>query len=184
MSATLQLCPPLFATLENAEEPEIVREMELFEMGQKREMELFEMGQKREMELFEMAREREMLLFKQKQTKKWNSKYNEFNNADASVINSHYHDDTKRYKNILKRMLTLYDFVNSGSYGAKYSTLKEQKKFVNMLCLNILENMVEDEEIKVKPFGKFKYYYTRLSDGEVENMSEEEIRSRLFQKQI
>ena len=81
-------------------------------------------------------------------------------------------------------MLTLCDFVNSGSYSAKYSTTKEQKKFNNMLFLSILENMVEDEQIKVKQISKFKYYYLRLSKGEVENMSEEESKSRMWQNNI
>ena len=134
--------------------------------------------------IVEMEQERERQLFKQKQTKERDFKYNELNNADSSVINSHYHDDIKRYKKIIVRMLTLCDFVNSGSYSAKYSTTKEQKKFNNMLFLSILENMVEDEQIKVKQISKFKYYYLRLSKGEVENMSEEEIKSRMWQNNI
>ena len=130
---------------------------------------------------FEMELERERQLFEQNQTEKQNSKYNEFNDADALVINSHYQDDIKRYRGIIVRMLTLDDFVNSGSYSAKYSTTKEQNKFTNMLFFSILESMVEEQQIKVKKIDKHKYYYTRLSDDEVDNMSEATIKSRLWQ---
>lgn len=131
---------------------------------------------------FEMELERERQLFEQNQTEKQNSKYNEFNDADALVINSHYQDDIKRYHRIIGRMLTSCDFVNSGSYSAKYSTTIKKGIFTNALFFEILESMVEDGKIKVKQFpNKRKYYYTRLSETEVDNMSEAIIIKKLWQ---
>ena len=137
-----------------------------------------------EQKLFEKSQENELRLFKQKQIEERNAKYNELNDADALIINEHYQDDVNRYKVIINRMLTSCDFVNSGSYSAKYCKNKKHKKFNNMMFLIILENMVESKEIKVKLFGKYKYYYTRLSEEEVENMSELDVKSRLWQNLV
>lgn len=130
---------------------------------------------------FVANQERELKLFKQKQAEELITKYNELNDADALVINTHYQDDAKRYRKIIIRMLASSDFVNSGSYSAKYPTTNTQKRFNNMMFFMILENMFEANEIKVKQFDKYKYYYTRLSEADVENMSEQDVKTRLWQ---
>lgn len=130
---------------------------------------------------FVANQENELKLFREIQAEERDAKYNELNIVDALVINAHYQDDVNRYETIINRMLTSCDFVNSGSYSAKYSTTKDQRKFTNMMFFKILENMTEVKEIKVKRFDRHKYYYTRLSESEVENMSEHDVKTRLWQ---
>ena len=80
----------------------------------------------------------------------------------------------------IKEMLEVADFVNSGS--DKQNEISE--KFNNCNFSNVLEKMALEKKIKVIRFdlNKHKYYYTRLSDTEVENMSESDIKLRLWQK--
>lgn len=80
----------------------------------------------------------------------------------------------------IKEMLEVVDFVNSGS--DKQNEISE--KFNNCNFSNVLEKMALEKKIKVIRFDstKHKYYYTRLSDTEVENMSESDIKLRLWQK--
>lgn len=80
----------------------------------------------------------------------------------------------------IKEMLEVADFVNSGSDKQNETS----EKFNNCNFSNVLEKMALEKKIKVIRFdlNKHKYYYTRLSDTEVENMSESDIKLRLWQK--
>ena len=87
----------------------------------------------------------------------------------------------------IKEMLEVADFVNSGS--DKKNEISE--KFNNCNFSNVLENMALEKKIKKITKKKLNkkneysykhYYYLRLSDTEVENMSESDIKLRLWQK--
>ena len=79
----------------------------------------------------------------------------------------------------IKEMLEVADFVNSGSDKHNETSIK----FKNSNFSNLLEKMALEKKIKVIRFdlNNHKYYYTRLSDREVENMSESDIQLRLWQ---
>lgn len=100
------------------------------------------------------------------------------NNRNKQI--SHYSEGLNELiENNIIDMLNIADFVNSGSDKQNETT----EKFNNSHFSNVLEKMASQKKIKVIRFNsnKHKYYYTRLSDAEVENMSETDIKSRLWQ---
>lgn len=127
---------------------------------------------------------------KEDKNKEQIDKCNELNSRDSRIIDSLNKEKYNILQIITKRKLSVADFVNSGSYRDMWA--KEQGQYNNTEYDVLLKNMYESKQIKVKEFeyGKIKengerktrkYYYTRLSEEEVENMSELDVKSRLWQ---
>lgn len=132
-------------------------------------------NQQKKLDEFKNKQQKELHEFRNKQAMDY------INNANELI--SYYNKETdKLEENKIIKMLNIADFVNSGSN--KQNDIS--KKFNNCHFSNVLEKMALEKKIKVIKFdsNKHKYYYTRLTDTEVENMSLSDIRTRLWQNII